>query len=69
MHFWKLVLKRCGQLFHTKHLAVQHYVGELYFLLFIGGAMVECAASTNAKDLNYCHDSCARITKVEIYVT
>jgi hypothetical protein len=39
MHFWKLVPKRCGQLFHTKHLAVQHYVGELYFLLFIGGGV------------------------------
>ncbi len=29
--------------------------------------MVECAPSTNAKDLNSCCDSYAGITKVEIY--
>jgi hypothetical protein len=27
------------ELFHTKHLVIQHYVGELYFLHFINGRM------------------------------
>jgi hypothetical protein len=40
--FWRFILECkmvCGQLFHTKHLVIQHCVNELYFLHFIGGGM------------------------------
>jgi hypothetical protein len=29
----------CGQFFRTKHLAVQHYASELYFMHFRGGGV------------------------------
>ncbi len=41
-HFWKLIPGRwlvCGQLFHTKHLVIQHCFGELYFLHLTSGGM------------------------------
>jgi hypothetical protein len=68
--FWKLILWHkvvCGQLFHTKHLVVQHCVGESYFLQLIGGGVA--TPSTNEEDLNSCCYSCAGINKMEIYVT
>jgi hypothetical protein len=40
--FWKFILRHgvvCGQLFCTKHLAVQHCVRESYFLHLIGGGV------------------------------
>ncbi len=40
--FFKFILKHevvCGQLFQIKHLTVQHYVSESYFLHFINGEM------------------------------
>jgi len=54
----------CGQLFRNKHLAIQHCVGESYFLQLIGGGVV--MPSTNEEDLNSYCDSCVGITKMEI---
>jgi hypothetical protein len=41
--FLRLILGHkvvCGQFFHSKHLVVQHCVGELYFLQLRGGGVV-----------------------------
>jgi hypothetical protein len=41
--FWRLNLRHkvvCGQFFCTKHLIVQHCVGELYFLQLTSGGVV-----------------------------
>ncbi len=54
----------CGQLFCTKHLAIQHCVGESYFLQLIGGGVV--TLSMNEEDLSSYCDSCVGITKMEI---
>jgi hypothetical protein len=67
--FWRLILGHkvvCGQFFRTKHLIVQHCVGESYFLQLTGGGVV--TSSTNKEDLNSCCDSCVGITKMEICV-
>jgi hypothetical protein len=56
----------CGQLFCTKHLAIQHCAGEFNFLALY--RWWSFALLTNVEDLNSYHDSCAGITKVEICV-
>jgi hypothetical protein len=66
--FWRLILGHrvvCGQLFCTKHLAIQHCVGGSYFLQLTGGGIA--TPSTN-EGLNSCCDSCVGITKMDIYV-
>jgi hypothetical protein len=65
--FWRLTLGHkvvCGQLFRTKHLAIQHCVGESYFLQLTSGGIVR--PSMNKEDLNSYCDSCLGITKMEI---
>jgi hypothetical protein len=40
-HFWSLIPKQwvCGKPFHIKHLAIQHYANESYFLHIMGGGV------------------------------
>ncbi len=69
-NFWRLIPRHwvvCGQFFCTKHLVIQHYVGELYFFASYRWWNVTPLAHT--QDLNSCCDSCAGIIKVEICVT